>query len=234
MSARAAVFIALIGLTAACAGEQGAEMDGRGEADLGVVRTDPFRLTGAFAGDSYLITPCSDGETDLRLERGPEVLDLIGIHEELVPGDFPVETIFVDLFGEAIQDGRDTSFEVIEVYRAGFEDWGCTWVPLESPLRFAASGTEPGWTLHVGADSTVTLSRVEGTREGDVTLLEGSRAAGWEVSGEIEGEAWTLELFEEPCRNAMSGGYSHLVASLTLGGETWTGCGFIGDAEESL
>jgi uncharacterized membrane protein len=199
-----------------------------------VVRTDPFRVTGAFEGASFYMTPCSDSELDVRLVPGPEVLDLVGIHGELVPGDTPVETIFVDLLGEAIEERGEISFEVLEVYRAGWEDWGCTWQPLVEDLRFAASGTEPGWTVHVAMDSTVRLSRMDGTVEGRATAIEGTLASGWTISGSVGSEAFTLELDEAPCRNEMSGGWSHLEALLTLEGEERRGCGFIGELVEGV
>jgi len=221
-------------LTSACEADRVEVGEAGAEPDLGVVRTDPFRMTGAFEGESYLVTPCTDSEALIRLEPGPEVLDLVVLHADLVPRDMPVESIFVDLFGVAIQDGNDVTFEVQQVYRAGWEEWGCSWVPLEVPLRFAASGTEPEWTFHVGADSTATLARSDSSASGAVSALEGSLAAGWTLMGEVGGEAWTLELVEAPCRTPISGGFSHLSATLTWRGESLSGCGFIGDATDAL
>ena len=221
-------------MLAACEGADTASEDAAVEPSLGVVRTEPFRMTGAFEGESFLMTPCTDSDATIQLEPGPDVLDLVGLHAEMVPGDVPIEAIFVDLLGEAIQDGDDVSFEVHQVYRAGWEDWGCTWTPLETPLRFAASGTEPGWTLHVGADSTVTWSQIDGSLSGTVTSIEGSLAAGWDVGGLLDGDPWTLELVEEPCRNQMSGGWSHLASALVWRGRSYVGCGFIGDATDAL
>jgi uncharacterized membrane protein len=194
-----------------------------------VVRTDPIRVTGAFEGESLFMTPCWDSELDVRLARAPVVLDLVAIHQELVPGTAPVESIFVDLLGEAVEERGEISFEVFEVYRAGWEDWGCTWEPLVERLRFAASGTEPDWTLHVAVDSTVRLSRLEGTVEGRATVIEGTLAAGWTVSGSTGADDFTLRLDPIPCRNEMSGGWSHLEAVLTLAGVERRGCGFIGE-----
>lgn len=194
-----------------------------------VVRTDPIRITGAFEGESLIMTPCTDSELQVRLVSAPVVLDLVEIHAELVPALAPVESIFVDMLGEAIEERGEVSFEVLEVYRAGWEDWGCTWQPLVEGLRFAASGTEPDWTLHVATDSTVRLSRIEGMVEGRATTVEGSLAAGWTVSGTVGGSDFSLELEPVPCQNAMSGGWSHLTARATLAGAAREGCGFAGE-----
>lgn len=200
----------------------------------GVVRSEPLRLTGAFEGESRLLTPCSDPGVTLDVAAAPAVRDLSALHAELVPALAPGEAIFVDVRGVVVQQGEEMSFELREVYRAGWEDWGCDWTPSVQPLRFAAAGSEPDWSIHVGADSTAVYSDLEGSSTGSVQTLAGSLAAGWTASGAIGGEGWTLELFEAPCRNPMSGGWSHLVATLTLGERTRSGCGFIGDATDVL
>lgn len=197
-----------------------------------VVRTDPFRTTGAYDGETDLLTACGDAAEPIELEWSPTRVDLADLHAELTPKLRPGETIFLDLLGVAIQDGDDVSFEVIDVYRAGWwEEWWCEWQPSVTSPVVVVSGTEPDWQFHVGADSVVVLSRPDGTLEGSWTLLEGSLSSGWAAEGVIDGAPWTFEAFEEPCRNQMSGAYSHLVGSLTWQDQTWAGCGFMGDAE---
>lgn len=234
---RLAVLLAPIAVLGACA-DAADDSEGAPAPEAApvqeVVRTDPIRVTGAFEGGTFYMTPCSDSELEIRLLPGPEVLDLVALHESLVPGDTPIETIFVDVLGEAIEEDDEISFEVLEVYRAGWEDWGCTWQPLVEELRFAAAGTEPGWTLHVATDSTVRLSRVEGTFEGRAASIEGTLAAGWRITGRVGGDDFTLELDAAPCVNQMSGGFSHLEAALTLAGESRRGCGFLGEAVEGV
>ncbi len=223
--------VAIVG----CSDSGQAEVDDAEDAPAEqVVRTDPFRVTGAFEGETFYMTPCSDGELEVRLVPGPEVLDLVAIHEELVPGDTPVETIFVDLLGEAVEERGEMTFEVLEVYRAGWEDWGCTWQPFVDELRFAASGTEPDWTIHVATDSTVRLSRIDEMVEGWATAIDGTLAAGWTVTGTVGAGEFTLQLEAVACRNEMSGGWSHLEVLLTLDGEERRGCGFIGETMEGV
>jgi len=216
--------------TGACAGGDAPGAGGGGGASVeGEVRTDPLRIFGAFDGDAYVVIPCTDSEAVTPVVRGPLADELVELHDELVPRNAPGETIFVDLLGEAVQEGDDVSFDILEVYRAGWEDWGCTWQPLVDGLRFAASGTEPGWTLHVAMDSTVVLSRPDGTAEGSLRDVEGTLAAGWTIEGVLGGDAFTLELQPDPCRNAMSGGFSHLTATFGLADSVWRGCGFAGE-----
>ncbi len=196
----------------------------------GEVRTDPLRFFGAFDGDAYVVVPCTDSEDAIPVVRGPLADELVAFHDELVPRNGPGETIFVDLLGEAVQEGDEVSFDILEVYRAGWEDWGCTWQPLVDELRFAASGTEPGWTVQIAMDSTVVLSRPAGTTDGLMQQLEGSLPAGWTAEGVLGGDAFTLDLRPDPCRNEMSGGYSHMAATFTLADSVWQGCGFAGAA----
>jgi len=220
----ATVGLVLVAALSACGGD--------GSDDLGVVRTDPFRMTGAFDGETSMLVPCTSTADQIRLEWTPLDLDLTALHADLVPQLQRRELIFLDIFGIAIEDGDDVSFEVLDVFRGGWEDWGCDWRPSVQPLVLAMSGTEPDWSLQVGGDSTVVLSRPEGGATGSWTLLEGSLAAGWEAEGVIEGMPWALEVYEEPCRNAMTGGYTHLVATFSWREQEWTGCGFVGDVAE--
>jgi len=231
MRSRALFVLGMIGLSpllvGACGG--GAEPGSGSSATQGEVRSDPLRLFGAFDGDAYVVVPCADSEDALPVVTGPLADELVLLHEELVPGTGPGEAIFVDLLGEAVQEGEDVSFDILEVYRAGWEDWGCTWSPLVQNPRFAASGTEPGWTVHVALDSTVVLSRIDGATNGEMARLEGTLASGWTAEGELGGAAFTLDLQPDACRNRMSGGYSHLTATFTLADSTWQGCGFAGE-----
>lgn len=208
-----------------CAGDEPAE-DAADAPVEEVVRTDPFRVTGDFEGRSFVMTLCADSEQDVDVVPGPATLDLVTLHGELVPGDMPSETIFVDLLGEAIQDGDDVSFEVLEIYRAEWEGMGCGWEPRIEDVRFVTEGTEPFWSLHVSAD-TALLVEPEGETRGLVESIEGSEAAGWTVVGTIGETPFTLELDAIGCTNSMSGAYRHLEVTFTRdGSDPWRGCGF--------
>ena len=55
---------------------------------------------------------------------------------------------------------------------------------------------------------------------------EGDPVAGWRFTLEVEGAKWDFDVAPEPCRNAMSGGYSHLAVSIVRPDGAWQGCGF--------
>jgi uncharacterized membrane protein len=191
-----------------------------------VVRTDPVRVTGAFDGVEYQLFLCTEGDEPIPVVQGPLLYELAEFHAEMIPALAPGETIFVDLLGEAVQEGDEVSFDVLEVYRAGWEDWGCTWAPTLSDAEWAASGTEPFWSVEVSRDSLVVYRPDADELRVAHVGYEGDPVAGWRFTLEVEGEAWDFDVAPEPCRNAMSGGYSHLRVSIRRPDGDWQGCGF--------
>lgn len=196
--------------------------------EAAVVRTEPLRVTGAFDGAEYELFLCSEeGEEPIPIVEGPLLYELAELHAELIPALGPGETIFVDLLGEALQQGDDVSFDVLDVYRAGWEDWGCTWRPSLAEAELVGSGTEPYWTVELSADSlVVTRPDAEEVRVAHAGF-EGDVVAGWRFTLEVEGADWSFDFGPEPCRNEMSGGYSHLRVAVTRPEGAWDGCGFV-------
>ena len=161
----------------------------------------------------------------------PEMLELAGLHAELAPGLEPIEGIFVDVLGEMREDAQGPWLNVIGLRRAALEGWGCD--RDERSLVMEASGTEPFWTLTV-EDSVASWRTPEGVKQFVHDGPFAMRWGGWELesrSGADEPEL-RAELYQQPCRNAMSGAWSHLSVEVVLAGRTFRGCGFLGPEAE--
>lgn len=229
--------LALTLAAAACGGrgETGAgagEAAATGEDDPGrrtPTSTEPQRYLGALTMEGGAEITLCDG-TPVGVD-GPEMLDLVGLHAELAPGLEPMEGIFVDVLGEMREDAQGPWLNVIGLRRAALEGWGCD--RDERSLVMEASGTEPFWTLTV-EDSVATWRTPDGVKQFVHDGPFAMRWGGWELesrSGTDEPEL-RAELYQEPCRNAMSGAWSHLSVEVVLAGRTFRGCGFLGPEAE--
>ena len=90
-----------------------------------------------------------------------------------------------------------------------------------------ASGTEPFWSLRVTSQGAE-FATPEGRRSLDVGVLE-EDPEGWVVQGtDPDGGNVFVSLTPIPCRDAMSGAYSHLTAEVQLGGRILRGCAYLG------
>lgn len=193
--------------------------------------TPVSRFTGLFTvEEGWRFIPC--GEEPIPLE-GPAIPDLLAIYDELVPDG--EESMFVDLLGQVRErDGRGW-LEAMEVRRAHYEGFGCDDV-VQGQLE--ASGTEPFWRLTV-EEGTATWNTPGGSRAFVHDGMRLDESGGWVVQGRgadapaggqptLQVEAWP-----EPCRNQMSGAYSHLQVEVTLDGEVFRGCAVLGAAYEA-
>jgi uncharacterized membrane protein len=163
---------------------------------------------------------------------GPAFPDLVELHASLTPGVEPLEEIFVDVLGELREDGGGAWLDALEVRRAAYEGWGCR--GEAERFLYQASGTEPFWSLTV-EEASASWRTPEGVRrfvhEGPYRLPRGGVA----LDGRDESGAAVLEVEfqDEPCRDAMSGAYSHLTVRVRMEGVELRGCGFQGPFADS-
>lgn len=162
---------------------------------------------------------------------GPAFLDMVGLHSELAPGLEPMEGIFADVLGEVRESQEGPWLRALELRRAALEGWGCG--RDEVDILLEASGTEPFWTLTV-QDSLAIWRMPEGSKQ----FVHGGPAlmprGGWEVVVDAVDARVELraEFYQEPCRDSMSGAWSHLSAEVVLEGREYRGCAFIGPGWE--
>ncbi len=216
-----AILVALVG---GCTGDGGEPPETVDQPE--VLRTDPFRYLGLFDPEPMEILDCQD-QTPIPVGESPEVISLIEMHQEMTPGMEPVEYIFVDLLVVGIEEGDDARLDVREVYRAGVEGMACP--DLNEPSStslFSLQGNEPFWGIEVGPDS-LTLTRMG---EAPVRVMHqgimGSAGAGWTIEATTLTAPLAIQLLNDGCRDSMAGGYFELVATVTWGSESWSGCGW--------
>jgi len=185
----------------------------------------PRRIGGFFNGDTGgpALEVCEGGVT-LPL-TGPALPDLLAHHQTLTSGQESQTPIFVDVL--ATLEPAST-LHVLELRRAAFEGFGCQTV--EEDLVARAGGNEPFWSVEV-YDDRATFSTPEGSTQLEANSLVRS-ADGWLVTGTTVSGGGPFELTLSPggCTDSMSGAWSHLGATLSLGDETYSGCGLLGSA----
>lgn len=235
-----ALFPALIPalILAACGGDGAPDAGAPGADALGVdapvsVETrSAVRIAGILmVGENTAeFRPCEGGEP-LWLD-GPLTADLVSLHDELTPGVEPFEGIFLDVVADIDPppaSGPGTAYSgalIVELLRrAAFEGWNCG--DVDPAVVVSAAGTEPFWRLQVREDGAE-FATPEGTRALEMQPLE-MDAEGWVLQGtDPQTGNVFVSLTERPCRNAMSGAYSHLAVEIQLGGEVLRGCGWLG------
>ena len=231
---RVGAVVALWGLSA-CGGDADAPPPaGATAADsvAAVPTPGPVRTAGVFVlGEGTVeFRPCDGGEP-LWLD-GPLVPDLVELHGELAPGVEPFEGVFVDLVGHlgpgpAMGSGIAYSGSLIplRVRRAAYEGWNCG--DDDPAVVVEVRGTEPFWTLRV-TDQEVDFATPEGRRTLEMGPLSDD-AEGWVLQGtDADGSNVFVSLTPIPCRDAMSGAYSHLSAEVEIGGRRLQGCAYLG------
>lgn len=193
-----------------------------------VVQDRPTRrVTGLFAlGEGGpVLEPCEAGPP-FGLS-GPAVPNVLAHHQTLTSGQESQKPIFVDVL--ATLEPAST-LHVLELRRAAFEGFGCQTV--EEDLVARAAGNEPFWSVEV-YDDRATFSTPDGGTQLQANPL-GPSGDGWLVTGTTVSGGGPFELTLSPggCTDSMSGAWSHLGATLSLGEETYSGCGFLGNAGE--
>ncbi len=196
----------------------------------------PERLAGILLiGENVVeFQPC-DGSEPLWLD-GPLAIDLQELHDELTPGVEPFEGIFLDVVANigpppAVGPGIDYGAAAIVLFlrRAALEGFNCG--DVSDDLVVQASGTEPFWSLRVD-----TQGAEFATPEGRVALDLGPLRAdeeGWLMQGSgPDGGNVFVSLVSMPCRNAMSGAFSHLTVEVQAGGRSYDGCAFLGPTSD--
>lgn len=192
--------------------------------------SEPTRYTGAMILDGNPELVLCDTREVLPLD-GPALPDLLELHVGFAPGQEPMEGVFVDILAERREGESGPWLDALEVRRAAWEGWGCR--DAVGTAYFQATGTEPFWALTVD-EGTLHWQTPEGSQQfvhdGPVRMPRG----GWEVEGrgEASGATIRVEFHSEPCRNAMSGAWSHLETQVTLNGTVFRGCGFMGSRGE--
>lgn len=238
---RTGVALLALSFLAACGGEAGEDApdlnSGAAEATQPMVELqEAVRVGGVLmvGENSAEFLPCAEGP-ELWLD-GPLSLDLLELHDEMTPGVEPFEGIFIDVVADidpppATGPGRDYPGSLIVEFlrRAAFEGWNCG--DIRPDVEYAAAGTEPFWSLDVTADGAIFTTPDGGARTLDLGEVEMDEE-GWVVSGTDAGAAVEVRLVDAPCRNAMSGAFSHLTAEVSIGDSTLQGCGWFGVAAD--
>lgn len=195
----------------------GASMTGQMEAPIS-------RHLGLFTvADGWVFTPCRG--TPVAID-GPAAPELLEIYQDFVPEDAAPREIFVDLLGRFRGDGGDW-LDALDLRRVYDEGWACD--GDVAGILLEGSGTEPFWTVLVETDA-VSWSTPGGTEAFEHEGLEWSDRGSRVVAGvqAESGRSIEVEAWEEPCRDAMSGAWYHMVMEATLDGRTYTGCAYLG------
>lgn len=90
---------------------------------------------------------------------------------------------------------------------------------------FRGLGTEPGWTVEIGAGATPRLLAELDYGERRIEVAQASRTEEGYVGSTAEGLAVSLTTKREPCNDGMSDNAYPASATLTVGGRTYRGCG---------
>ena len=90
---------------------------------------------------------------------------------------------------------------------------------------FRGLGTEPGWTVEIGAGATPRLLAELDYGERRIEVAQASRTEEGYVGSTAEGLAVSLTTKREVCNDGMSDIRYPASATLTVGGRTYRGCG---------
>ena len=90
---------------------------------------------------------------------------------------------------------------------------------------FRGLGTEPGWTVEIGAGPTPRLLAELDYGERRIEVAQASRTEEGYVGSTAEGLAVSLTTKREVCNDGMSDIRYPASATLTVGGRTYRGCG---------
>ena len=107
----------------------------------------------------------------------------------------------------------------------GIDPKGETFTAVAPDAVITLTGTEPFWGIRIegGQANYTTPDQPEGT-DFAVTRFAGNNGLGF--SGTLEGQAITITLTPGQCSDGMSDRSFPFVATIALGGETLTGCGY--------
>lgn len=234
---RTALAVALAGFLGACGGGDApppgdSEVEAAGSPTDSVEFETSVRKMGlVVVGPNFTeFAPCGEGP-ELLLD-GPLALDILDLHAAMTPGVEPFEAMFIDVVADvgpppATGSGYPASLIVHELRRAAYEGWDCA--DTRADTHFEASGTEPFWTLAMTESATTFTTPDAGARPVELGELR-MVPEGWAFSGSDGIRSIEVLLEDGGCHNAMSGAYSHLVATVTLGEQTLVGCGWFGEA----
>jgi putative lipoprotein len=160
---------------------------------------------------------------------------LWGLHAELAPGLEPYEEVFAVVRGangpppaEGFGSDYPGQIRIDELLYVAGEGLGCD---FDWP-RFAyrAQGNEPFWWAEVAPAGLRVGLLGEKERSWPTVRESGAAAKTLFLAEGGPGEAATLSLLREPCRDSMSGAYYALSAVLALGERELRGCALPGDA----
>lgn len=90
---------------------------------------------------------------------------------------------------------------------------------------FRGIGTEPGWSVEVGAGSTPRLSAELDYGERKIDVAQSRKTAEGYVGSTADGLAVSLTTKKEVCNDGMSDNEYPASATLTVGGKVYRGCG---------
>lgn len=172
--------------------------------------------------------PCGQTE-DLWLEDLSR--QLAALYEELVPQQPAYQPMFAVFDGTTASVTPDVGFgadyqgkvSVHSIRYAGFEGPGCAW-DWEG-FTYRASGNEPFWSLTLKAGQgaelnrlgheSITWSRMKATANPDGIQYR---------LGDMSSPDASFTVYDQSCRDSMSGAYTALSGVLMLGKDSYRGC----------
>lgn len=181
---------------------------------------DRSRMRGhvAQSGQELVFKACDSQSSPQPFQDSISSVSLEELMRQLGQGED--ERVFVDLVFHA--EGDDLVATRL-IHAAHGQTRGCD----EDPdYLWKASGNEPFWSVHVGAEETRVSRLAETTREWrfPTPVAEAGKQL-WRYSlGEVGSAPVVLELSRNACRDSMSGHFFAYDAVLGIGAEQLTGC----------
>jgi len=174
------------------------------------------------AQQGLMMSPCRSGER-LIVQDATPMRALDAIYRELTQR--PGRAIFMELTG--VRNGRLVRAE--RLHRAYAEGPGCR-EDLDA-VQLRANGTEPFWHLDARRDAVLMRRPGADPAQRFPATAWQRRGGDYVYEGAAEHSVLRVAVREAICRDAMTGGYYTLSASVEWGGRKLAGCAYWGDFE---
>ncbi len=184
-----------------------------------------------FGHEVRTLRPC--GEQDV-LWAVDSTGTLWELHRELAPDQGRPERLFIIVLGrkgQSLTEGFGAAYagslvvdKVLYMAREGFD---CS-LNLRD-VYYRAAGNEPFWLAEITVEG-MTFRQLGGADLFGTGLRSESAASGLRYAT-LEGEAMSVTISDNPCRDSMSGAFYGRSAEASVSGNTLTGCALRGLAE---